>query len=98
MNTGGYAMLSISFLSESDSIHRKTKIAGDTMTATENQKPSLRTARRMRTRPREGRGAAAGAVGGHVHLVRWRRWSSTNASASTIVKKMTTTADALPML
>ena len=36
-------MLSISFLSDSDSIHRNTKIAGDTITATANEKPSRRS-------------------------------------------------------
>ena len=71
MNTGGYAMLSISFLSDSDSIHRKTKIAGDTMTATENQKPSCAARRIAAPRPRErARATRTDALGGHVHLVR----------------------------
>ena len=52
MKTGGYAMLSISFLSESDSIHRNTKIAGETMTTTENQKPILRSQRLRAARVR----------------------------------------------
>src|SRR4030095_301468 len=37
MKTGGYVTLSISFLSESDSIHRKTRIGGDTITATDTR-------------------------------------------------------------
>ena len=32
MNTGGQAVLSTSFLNDSDSIHRKTRMAGDTST------------------------------------------------------------------
>jgi hypothetical protein len=48
MNTGGYARLSTSFFSDSDSIQRKTRIAGETMTTTDSQKRS---------------GAACGAAG-----------------------------------
>src|SRR5262245_57423845 len=48
MNTGGYARLSISFLSDSDSIHRKTRMAGDTMTTTDSQNPTRRRPRRAR--------------------------------------------------
>src|SRR5205807_2915578 len=49
-NTGGYARLSISFLSDSESIQRNTRIAGETMTTTDSQKPARRTARRNRAR------------------------------------------------
>ena len=38
MNTGGKAMLSISVLSDSDSIHRNTRIAGDTRNSTDRPK------------------------------------------------------------
>ncbi len=34
MNTGGKAMLSTSFFSDSDSIHRKNRSAGDTSIST----------------------------------------------------------------
>src|SRR5437667_9694435 len=48
MKTGGYARLSISFLSDSDSIQRKTRIAGETMTTTDSQNPMRRNVRRAR--------------------------------------------------
>ena len=35
MNTGGYAVLSSSFFSDSDSIHKKNNTAGDTSRMTE---------------------------------------------------------------
>ncbi len=95
MNTGGYARLSISFFSDSESIHRKTRIAGETMTKTDSQNPTLRShapgtpARSAGTRCR-GRG--------HVHLVFSRTCRSNSASASTMTKNTTTTADAEPML
>src|SRR6476661_785997 len=41
MNTGGQAVLSTSFLNDSDSIHRKTRMAGDTSRKTENPKAAL---------------------------------------------------------
>ena len=81
-------MLSISFLSDSDSIHRKTRIAGETMTSTDSQKPSLRSKRAH----------CAALMRVQLHFVLSRTCSSSSASASTMTKNTTTTADAVPML
>ena len=50
MNTGGKAMLSTSFFSDSDSIHRKNSIAGEISTSTEKirARPDAANARRRR--------------------------------------------------
>ena len=74
-------MLSISFLSESDSIQRKTRIAGETITKTESQKPILRSQRARgleRACARTGAALAAHAV----HFVFCRTCSSSSASAT----------------
>ena len=91
-------MLSISFLSDSDSIHRNTRIAGDTMTSTDSQKPTLRSSRRRRAAPGDARRASGLRRRAQVHFVLSRTCSSSSASASTMTKNTTTTADALPML
>ncbi len=86
-------MLSISFFSDSDSIHRNTSIAGDTITSTDSQKPS-------RAAGASPAGAQAGTCGAvrrslrQLHFVRSRTCSSSSASASTMTKNTTTTADA----
>src|SRR5579862_4111378 len=69
MKTGGYARLSISFLRESDSIHRKTRMAGETMTTTDSQKPALRKVRRhdLRAVDREGRVSATSTGSSPAH-------------------------------
>ena len=82
-------MLSISFLSDSDSIHRNTRIAGDTMTTTENAEaePCAASARHARSAGAGAHGAVPVAAH-HVHLVRSRTWRSSSASAITITKKI----------
>ena len=53
MNTGGQAVLSTSFFNDSDSIQRKTRIAGDT----EQRKPQTASPSFRETAARARRGA-----------------------------------------
>ena len=46
MNTGTKDMLSTSFFSDSDSIHKNTRIAGETSANTDNPKNTRPTSRR----------------------------------------------------
>ena len=95
MNTGGYVLLSSSFLSDSDSIHRNTRMAGDTITTTDEPEAELPE------QPAQVEGAPARACGdrGHaVHFAFWRTCSSSMAIARISTKNTTTTAEALPML
>jgi hypothetical protein len=51
MKIGGQSVLSSSFLKDSDSIHRKNRMAGEISTSTEKPKPILPTSRRSRYCP-----------------------------------------------
>src|SRR5678815_5477251 len=61
-------MLSISVLSDSDSIHRKTRITGETITTTDAQKPSLRSQRLAGARAAEDAMRAVAALTSRVPL------------------------------
>ena len=51
MKTGGKAVLSSSFFSDSEIIQRKTSTAGETRTKTESQKPAFLSVRFMGMSP-----------------------------------------------
>jgi hypothetical protein len=86
MKIGGYVMLSISVLSASESIHRKTRIAGDTITNPDSQKPILRSQRFSGTRARGVARVGAATLAKSIWSSRGRA-ASTSASASTITEE-----------